>query len=1282
MKKFLKNTSLFIITLMLIFGFSSNVNAAAEECEAAGITDSNQCRVTENRTIIVAGNGYKYRPLTSATNTYKSAVGTHGRYSSKTGLGVNWYSDIGIDYYVNGSIYASGRGYFSAYRDRNLSSVVMFCLDAQHEGYNPLYAERFLLDSSESNGVKAFDVAVMDILLGGGSSVASPVSDATITDYWARLIAIRAVEYTFGYYNAASTAYTGAFHANLSAINTWLNEDSSHYDALYQAMGGYISPRSTFTINTSSYFSGAAMETAKNYYFHALDAAVEYLNNLDNLADVDTDTILPEPTEVEVEERPEGDFVSKDVVHTITVSGLPANDQNEFVINGLKFENDEMPTGLTAYIKSIKIGDYIELETSNEGQDLEVLFGNNLLGLNYNLGSSDVIDFTEPTTIEITVHFEGYETANDGYSIETLKCGEAPIKYYIDGSYTSSEFGEYSNYVAVIWYNNRSNTQRYLSIEKAGDNGTGETWISEYETYLIDACDCDDLIDACIASSDYYSDECDELREADCGECAELEIMCHYGVTSSEHPNPCDEYGAVCEVECPTTVDNFNCCDVNNNLVISPLDDWEVNIEGPKDGDIYTCFVSQIDGQVDLQGQGVGAENVGGAVDDVGNSYTLDQNRYCVVSCKEDYYMTMPTAKLVNAGRYFTFKAEIDGTKTCYTNTIDRELYNDDIEQAQIDLVDAYNTWSRLYAFETTAFTDRVSHPHSVRVNCHYGTCTPPEGSTTCTPPCLSSSRTCTPYETAHKDVEYETYDYEGNLTMASEDIEFGYTTARSCSCGGSSGTCGTNVSPESDYEAQFGGLLEQAAQALEEAREHYQDVIDEYNACSEWETELQYDEENPHVYYDYEESYLDDLANSYGDMTEVISNKNTSEWYCNGNATGRYGYTYGSVDSTYEEDVCYHSNGFNTTTIQYVYCEDNSVNGCYLKSEEISDATYKKITSSVEADYVPATLFYNIYPSGEIVSAEDYESSGRDDGVAIENGLPVSLSTRRGIYKYTVNIESLGEFYENGSAFENPSNGDPGRLIASDRDDNAVINKDEYGEFVDENGTVQYACSYLVNMGITDEDTIVCDFDTECTGDDCIADCIGPNCDYECDGEDCIADCIGAGCIYDSDAGTSLIERVVSLSNLFPNGTNSYNWNRDMNEKAEVTIDEIQDAGNAVYSEDPILSVTITPSVARAIKQYNDDAEAYGGYSNSTLSCYALDGYEEIACYSSFITGLLDGYVEYDGVNYINNIDVVNDRSLVMGNNYRTVRDNNTEYFTTWSTGISEEDMIGPSWK
>ena len=127
-------------------------------------------------------------------------------------------------------------------------------------------------------------------------------------------------------------------------------------------------------------------------------------------------------------------------------------------------------------------------------------------------------------------------------------------------------------------------------------------------------------------------------------------------------------------------------------------------------------------------------------------------------------------------------------------------------------------------------------------------------------------------------------------------------------------------------------------------------------------------------------------------------------------------------------------------------------------------------------------------------------------------------------------------------------------------------------------------------------------------------------------------------------------------------------------NKKAQVTIDEIEDAGDTVYEEEPILSVTITPEARRQITAYNDSVEGSGGYSNQTLVCYDLNDYQEVACYSTFITDLINGV-------YAN--DIVNNRSLIMGNNYRTVNNNNFNYFTLWSgSGLSEDDMIGPSWK
>ena len=108
---------------------------------------------------------------------------------------------------------------------------------------------------------------------------------------------------------------------------------------------------------------------------------------------------------------------------------------------------------------------------------------------------------------------------------DELQCGDSEIKYSINGSYSSEIQNKYSGYVATIWYSGTSKKQRYLGIETAGENQANpgaSTWTSPYTTRLIDACDCDDLIEACKETGSMSSDECQELLEADCGECAEL----------------------------------------------------------------------------------------------------------------------------------------------------------------------------------------------------------------------------------------------------------------------------------------------------------------------------------------------------------------------------------------------------------------------------------------------------------------------------------------------------------------------------------------------------------------------------------------------------------------------------------------------------------------------------------------------------------------------------------------------------------------------------------------
>ena len=1197
MKKILKFCSLFTIALTLTFSFVSPVKAAENDA----CNGQEGCRVGERGAILVSEVGH--RALKSSTpNTRNKYARYYWEDTPERPYNhyLHPYSDINIATIYDGVVTQTYG--FNVYYD---AYSALYCLDGNLEGGASLYAERFLVDGDYNKTVQAHDYALMSILTNGSNDYTD------VATYWAKLIAIRAITITF---NLDKTNLGGSSAYNQYAIygtlNQWLSQDSTDYDRI----ASYVSVKSKgqFAAYSDWYYSGTVsspIETARNLYYQALSVAADFLetgevgeNFKENVSSMQSDR--------KVVTDGNGDLVLFDSYHEFTIGHFTENDT--FTIDNIELE-EEYEGLRESYISKIELNGQVLAD----GKDaVEALLGQNLIE------AFPDIPWDQELELIVTVHFEGYEKVNTGSSIEPLNCLQQPLKYKLNGTYSSSLGGAYSNYVATVWYVGTGNTQRYIGIEEGTSNL--QEWSSEKEITLTEDCpgQCDILLEEC---------------------------------QNNPGSDACDEYDALCDATCTTTVENFECCDANNNLIIATTDNHPVNIKGPQNAEV--CFVEKIDAQVDQEGNASGVE---GTKDEEGNTYKLDQNRYCVVSCKEDYMMEMPTAKLVNAGRYFTFSAAVEGTKTCYTNTIDRDLYNDDIRAAQERLVKAYNVWSRYYAFEITPFTERETHENSISVDCHWESCATFENPNCRT--CSSSSRTCTPYETAHKDVEYETYDYEGNLTMASEDIEFGYTTARSCSCGGGTGSCGTNVSPESDYESQFGGLLEQAAEELSEAQENYNNIIENYKYCTDWETEIEYD---PEIYYDYEEDYLADFYNNYGQMIENITNSNTTDWYCNGSASGMYNYTYGTINSVYDEQNCFGSNTHTTTTIQYVYCTHSGSNGCYFKSEQIPNASYKKIISTVDASYVPSTLFYNVYPSGEITDTP------ADDNVALENSLPVSLSTKRGIYEYSIKLDNLGEYYDSGNT---------GRLIGGT---NAVINQQDYAEFFDENGEVQYVCAYLVNMGKEEDYTIVCDWD-QCQDGDCTVNCVGPGCDDVCDGNDCIASCIGAGCIYDVDAGSSLIERVVSLSNLFPNGTDSYNWNRDLNEKAEVTIDEIEEVGNDIYNGEPILSITLTPSATRAIRAYNDEAERYnrGGYSNSTLSCYALDGYEEIACYSSFITNLINGNVSYGDETYATGLDIINDRSLIMGNNYRTVSDDNFRYFTIWNSGISEDDMIGPSWK
>ncbi len=1219
MRNILKNASLFIVAIVFTFGFAINVKA--DGCDGLGY---NQCRIGERGAIKI--NSFSNIKLN--TYTYKQNVA----FTKYSGVGVNPQP--------------SSMSKFHVYQDKYSA---LFCLDAHLEGIPDLYVERFLMPTG-SGIVPIFDAAIMSILTNGGI----PKDASDYTDYWARNMAIRAITYTFGFFNGSNLRYKSAYYAGLTVAHNWNEFYASDFNQLNEAinalgMGSLSNPAAKSGYN----FTGDTVNKAATYYVKALNDATEYARKLAKMPKVEN--LNATAGEVEKTTVSEGNvFAQKDVVHTLKLTNFSKANKNKFMINannnGIKFAEGTQYDGLTSYISKIEING-----STVYGSKEEVA---NILGKD--LVELGVIPENQEVEIKITAHFEGWESSTDS-SVDILKCGQTPIKYAIDGSYESGLESQFGDYVGVVWYSDTANSQRYIGIEKRQGGPAATPWESPNETYLIEACSCDDLIEACVESEDINSDECTELKESNCGVCAWLDASCKLG-----NEDDCEKYTLECDLSCDTYVDEFECCDEQGDLIVSTLDDHEVSILGPgKDNpdasSVKACFVNKVDQLAANNGDGTykNNANIDGVKDQKDNTYTLadmKSNSYCTVSCKEDYVMTMPTAKLVNAGRYFTFKAKVEGTKVCYTNTIDREKYNKDVLEAQIAVINAYNTYKD---WEKASLAAKEEDHGSYATSASPGTC--------------SCGYSYSDFLTGAHTEQY-TYQYyyitsqseeNGTLTgymgtnesskSISSDINphsAGRTSGKSCTvkpsgactggCSSKSCTIYTLDTPKGipELQAYIDGEKAKALKALEDAQDHYEAILKEYDDCTNgWDTEINYD---PDVYYDYsEDDYMNMLNNHIGEMEKSVSGISNSSWYCNSSISSNgFENRKGQLsDQNYEQ--CNNSNnGYQYTSISYVYCKASGI--CSVTPERVSDARYKKVTSGLTANYKPATLFYNVYPTGEITTEKG------DDNVALENKLPVALNRERGIYKYQVKIENLGEFY-NQAPKDNL-----GRYVGS-------------STAVADPNVLDYNCSYLVN--ITKTTGWVCDFDDDCD-DDCIANCIGPNCDDYCDGTDCIADCIGLGCIYDSGAGSSIFEKVVSLNNLFPNGTKSYNWDVTKTGKALSTVTEIEEKGNSIYDEEPILSITLTPSSAREIKKYNNSVIDDGGYSNKTVSCENRNGIEEIVCYSSFIDDLIAG--EFG--------DVVNDNSLIADEGYRY--GDNSDYFSLWPNAYSEEDMIGPAWK
>lgn len=1199
MKK-IKYLALFIITFILvvpgvnartIVDHDSNAKVLGQYDEEA----HNKATKTNN-----SGTGYKYSAFSISTST--SNLNDHTFYVYK--------------YNANSTIYS------------------MFCLDPNLAGRNDLYARRILLNGSNDIKVYAYDAAEMSIL----KTYYEEYSNDNNVGYMVATMAIRAVEAIWGYNRGGDPKVNTVYRAHYGQAYSWLQdaEAKSYYDKLVSHNALPSATRLGVLENyKNDYFvdkgNAALLNVAKRYFINALKAAAiaaEKRTSRTNIANAST------PGEIVTTNDSRGTLLSREIKHTITLNNfdLKANDAS-FELGDVLYKQNLNLIGVNNQPEIIKV------EVKAGGNSYNVSRTGDLLK-----PLKDAKVTANKIDIEVTVKISGYKTASYG---NVLNCSAQPMGYTINYNYNDgSASSEFDNYIGISWWPNGASgqdlKQRFLSIEPvtsgADSNSSKISGKINGSASLIENCGCEELVEACEKSGNKYSDECNALKNSNCS-CDYLNTMCNvYNDWSA-----CNNYNATCNVKCDTEVSaDWVCCDDENNTLLiqnSDEDYKDIEITGPN---AMACFVNQVNNKKDSV-SGYSGVNV---EDQNGNSYTLLSNKYCAVNCKEDYFMSLPTSQKVSAGRYFTFKAKISGTKTCYTNKIDTSAFESDIDDAQQELVDAYKEyakWNALYnATAKSGSGSKACKTVSSEKNDPVPCPTEAEPDKTCDGgyKCANhGERVCSSSGYTYYWVEatYTYYDYTSK-TNKSESASYNEDGHSSGSCSGtcdvscSSGTSGSTTTLKNNIKTE----LDKAKTALETAQKNYRIIIADYNDCSDWDTEIKYD---PEVTYDYGENYVGLLQKNIGEMYGTKLDDDYDDWYCNGELTGN------------QYNRCSGTTAKSNSTKNYVYCDTT---GCSRPNVTISDAKYKKVTSSVEYEYKPKTLFYNVYPSGEISVDDD-----SNNGVALENKLPVSLSKPRGIYKYTININDLGEFYSDSSR------DNLGRYAGSST------------SIVDKNG-IEYDCTYLVNIGLREGETLTCNFKDGCT-DNCTTNCIGPNCDGGCSGSFCSTNCLGVGCVYDSGEGTYLQQKSVSLSNLFPNGTASYNWDAKINDKAEETISKIEGAGNSIYASKPVLSITINPSTSSAIKKYNERARNSGSYSNETLTCKDLGGYENVACYSNFITDLMAGRITYEGRTYLSNANIVNDSKAL---ELRKVENNNSRYFIRWNGNVSEKSMIGPSWR
>lgn len=443
---------------------------------------------------------------------------------------------------------------------------------------------------------------------------------------------------------------------------------------------------------------------------------------------------------------------------------------------------------------------------------------------------------------------------------------------------------------------------------------------------------------------------------------------------------------------------------------------------------------------------------------------------------------------------------------------------------------------------------------------------------------------------------------------------------------------------------------IEAQEKILEEQSDLLDDYVDQLRSCSAGQYNVGWTmlfPNNPDVEYKYDEvDYMTLAAKANGKDDMVLISDETSD--------AKYEYCSG-LDGTDCKNITT-VNAFDYVNLP-IYDKDGSTTVRVHIPQRAMKYSMATITKSLE--YATPENFYLAIPSGVIIYSEDgtiTDDEGNELQVELIDGLPVSLVDHKveipgGKYQFSFDISNLGEFYSDYDGNQGCSSGRLDDVLEEYKSDTSV-NKTGF--------TGNYVCSY-----------------TPCP--DCPT--TGDTWQWVC-----------VSCIV--DGSFNLFFRTISTNASGTSGTDNfnpndrdvgYNWNVDsayqiIKYKAQDTLLDIYSTDENTYDNDPILTVTLTPTIANEIKKQNEGTS----YTDDTLDCYDynINGvkFGNIFCYSN----LLDKWALEYSTNFefteLRNRNINSDVTIKEPSSPITVEN----YWIGYQVGsvTSIYSVGGPAWK